>query len=71
MVRIRQQRALVELLRAGGHVDGRVAREEVDGLEADFEDFARHDGEVFDARDLVWEVLVVDLGFGWEYGCVE
>ena len=53
LVRIRQQRALVELLRAGRHVDGRVAREEVDGLEADFEDLAGHHGEVFDARDLV------------------
>jgi len=61
-VRVRQQRALVELLRARRHVDGRVAREEVDGLEADFEDLAGHYGEVFDARDLlgvcVWLVMV-------------
>jgi hypothetical protein len=54
LVRIRQQRALVELLRAGRHVDGWVAREEVDWLEVDFEDFAGHDGEVFDA----WNLLV-------------
>ena len=53
-MRVRQQRALVELLRAGRHVDGRVAREEVDGLEADLQDLAGHYGEVFDARDLSW-----------------
>ena len=51
-MRIRQQRALVKRLRAGRHVDGRVPREEVDRLEADFEDLAGHDGEVFDAGDL-------------------
>lgn len=51
-MRTSQQRALVELLRAGRHVDGRVAREEVDRLEADFEDFAGHHGEIFDAGDL-------------------
>ena len=58
LVRIRQQRALVELLRAGRHVDGWVAREEVDRLEADFEDFAGHHGEVFDARNL-WDIVVL------------
>ena len=63
-MRIRKQRALVELLRAGRHVDSRVAREEVDGLEADFEDLAGHHGEVFDARDLLLLVRGFSLGCG-------
>ena len=52
MVNVGQQSALVEVLGARRHVYGRVLREEVDGLEADFEHLARHDGEIFDARDL-------------------
>jgi hypothetical protein len=52
MMRSCQQRTLVELLRARRHVDCRVPREEVDGLEADFQHFAGHYREVFDAWDL-------------------
>ena len=63
-MRVRQQRALVELLRARRHVDGRVAREEVDGLEADFEDLAGHYGEVFDAWDLVERRVCQWVGVG-------
>lgn len=55
LVRIRQQRTLVELLHARRHVDGWVPREEVDGFEAHFQHFAGHHGEVFDAWDLVGE----------------
>jgi hypothetical protein len=47
-----QQRALIELLSARRYVDGRVPGKEVDGLEADFQHFAGHHGEVFDAWDL-------------------
>ena len=66
LVRIRQQRALVELLRAGRHIDGRVAREEIDRLEADFEDFAGHDGEIFDARDLlIARACQREFGLDW------
>jgi len=39
-------------LSARRHIDGRVLREEVDGLEADFEHLARHHGEVFNAWNL-------------------
>ena len=62
VVDVSQQSTLVERLGARRHVDSRVLREEVDGLEADFEDLAGHYGEVFDARDLlgvcVWLVMV-------------
>ena len=47
-----KQHALVEVLRAGRHVERRVLGEEVDGLEGDFEDLAGHYWEVFDTRDL-------------------
>ena len=65
-MRIRQQRAFVELLRAGRHVDCRVTCEEIDGLEADFEDFDWHYGEVFDA----WDLCVCDVVSGgvWAEG---
>jgi len=66
LVRVRQQCALVELLRAGRHIDGRVAREEIDRLEADFEDFAGHDGEIFDARDLlIARACQREFGLDW------
>lgn len=47
------QGGLVEVLFRGGHVQGRVLVEEVDRFQADLEDLARHDGEVFDAGDVV------------------
>lgn len=53
MVDVSQQSTLVERLGARRHVDSRVLREEVDGLEADFEHLARHDWEILDARDMV------------------
>jgi hypothetical protein len=52
MVNVSQQCTLVESLSARRHVDGRVLRKEVDGLEADFKHLARHHGEVFDAWNL-------------------
>lgn len=68
-MRIRQQCAFVELLRARRHVDGRVTCEEIDGLEADFEDFDWHYGEVFDTWDLC--VCVVVSGSVWVEGSIE
>jgi len=58
-VRLAEERALVEFLRAGRDVDGRVLVEEVDGFHRHSDDFAGHDGEVFDARDLqiLWSVF--------------
>lgn len=50
-----QQSALVEILSARRHIDGRVLGEEVDGLEADLENFAWHHGEILDAWDLCSE----------------
>ena len=52
VVDVSQQSTLVERLGARRHIDSRVLREEVDGLEADFEHLARHDWEILDARDL-------------------
>lgn len=57
MVLLAEQSTLVEVLCRGWDVDGRVPVEEVDGLERDLEDFARHDGEVFDAWDLCVSAL--------------
>jgi hypothetical protein len=65
MMRSCQQSTLVELLRARRHVDGRIPREEVDGLETDFQHFAGHHGEVFDAWDLG------SGGVSWGLHCVE
>lgn len=65
---VRQQRTLVELLRARRHVDGRVPREEVDRLEADFEDLAGHDGEIFDAWHLRFVSARNLLGGCWKVG---
>lgn len=52
MVNVSQQSTLVESLGARRHIDGWVLREEVDGLEADFEHLTRHHGEILDAWDL-------------------
>ena len=52
MVRLTKQRTLIKLLRRRRNVNRRVPVEEIDGLERDLDDFARHDGKVFDAGDL-------------------
>ena len=62
--------APVEILHAGRNIQRGVPVEEVDGLQADLEDLAWHDGEVLDARHVVdaeldpdHNVLVLDLVF--------
>lgn len=61
---VSQQSALVESLSARRHINGRVLRKEVDGLEADFEYLARHHREVFDAWNLRKEKEVSRSGGG-------
>lgn len=63
-VDVAREDALVEGLLAGGHVEGRVLVEEVDGLETDLNDLDGHDGEVLDARDVVETELDPDHGVG-------
>lgn len=48
-----QQDTLVRVLRARRNIQSRVLIKEVHRLERHFDDFARHDWEVFDARDLI------------------
>nr|POE48079.1 hypothetical protein CFP56_01407 [Quercus suber] len=60
MVLLTRQRASVELLRAGRHVQRRIFVEEVDRLQRHFDDFAGHHGKVLDA----WDLLCFDEGRG-------
>lgn len=52
-MRLTHEGGLVETLLGRGHVEGGVPVEKVDGLQADLEDLAGHDGEVLDARNMV------------------
>ena len=63
---LREEGAAVEILVAGGHVEGRVAGEEVDGLEGEADDLAGHDGEVLGAGDVLEAELEPedDVGVG-------
>ena len=48
-----QSRTLIECLRTRRHIQSRILVEKVHRLESHLQDLARHDGEIFDSRDMI------------------